>query len=82
LEVVYSDESVGDISSREWTFEGGVPSVSSKSDTIVKYDSLGSFDVKLVVSNGSDTDSVVKSNYIDVTKPQLNLNSYDITCHG
>jgi PKD repeat protein len=49
-----------------WSFPGGTPSSSSAPNPIVMYDSAGSFNVKLVVTNLAGKDSLVKSNSIKV----------------
>jgi PKD repeat protein len=51
----------------QWTFEGGTPSVSNEIDfPLVKYNTSGSYSVKLVVKNSAGADSIVKTNYIIV----------------
>ena len=55
------------IYSWEWTFEEGTPASSSlQNPSDIVYDSLGTFDVKMVVENATGTDSVIKPNYITV----------------
>jgi PKD repeat protein len=51
----------------EWTFEGGIPgSFSGPQPGIVKYPEGGYFDVRLVVSNGTDYDTLLLKDYIQV----------------
>lgn len=50
----------------EWTFEGGTPASSNLAKPNVTYATAGTYDVKLKISNGNGTDSVVKSDYIKV----------------
>jgi len=51
----------------EWTFEGGDPGVYSGSDSIeIQYPEAGQFDVRLVVSDGFDSDTLLLTDYIHV----------------
>ncbi len=50
----------------EWTFEGGTPSTSSAANPSVTYNSAGTYDVKLKISNANGSDSIVFNNYIQV----------------
>lgn len=52
--------------SYKWTFQGGTPSTSTDLNPTVKYNSSGTFDVTLSVSNGTNDDNVTYSGYIDV----------------
>ncbi len=65
--VNFESRSTGDISSYEWFFEAAKESGSfDESPTPVLYESLGNFDVRLVVSNGIETDTLLKKDYIRV----------------
>jgi hypothetical protein len=78
--VLFYDTSQGypDPNYFEWTFEGGTPSSSNLEDPVVQYNTQGTFDVTLYVSNGVMNQTLVKENYITVL-PGLgvreNLNS-------
>jgi len=50
----------------DWTFEGGTPTTSSDENPSVFYDTPGSYDVTLEVSNGDETDTEYKQDYIHV----------------
>ena len=52
--------------SYSWTFEGGTPSSSTDENPSVTYSTPGTYDVTLVVTSGSDTDTEYKQNYIQV----------------
>jgi len=52
-----------------WTFEGGNPSTSTGSNPSVLYNVPGKYNVKLVVSNSSGSDSITKIGYITVPPP-------------
>ncbi|MEZ5146597.1 MAG: T9SS type A sorting domain-containing protein [Bacteroidales bacterium] len=64
--VNFTDYSSGNINSWNWEFEGGEPATSSQQNPEVYYNSPGTYDVKLVISNGSIYDTILKQNYIVV----------------
>jgi len=60
--------------SYQWTFPGGTPSTSTDENPNVKYDSSGTYDVTLKVSNGINSDNITKQNFIsvvDINKQQM-----------
>jgi hypothetical protein len=61
----FTDDSFDNVISRSWEFPGGVPATSTAASPVVRYDSAGRFDVKLTVSDGSHTKSILKSGYIN-----------------
>ncbi len=65
--VVFTNLSSGLPDSWEWTFEGGVPATYSGPEPgTVKYPEAGQFDVRLIVSNGTDYDTLWLKDYIEV----------------
>ncbi|MEZ5042009.1 MAG: M43 family zinc metalloprotease [Saprospiraceae bacterium] len=48
----------------QWRFEGGYPTVSNKQHPLVSYDSSGTYEVKLIVSNAFGRDTV--SRQVDI----------------
>lgn len=58
-----------------WSFPGGNPSSSSSKNPVVQYDSLGSFDVTLIVSNCNKSDTLTKTAYINIYKAGYTVNS-------
>lgn len=64
--VNFSDMSLGDVVSWEWTFEGGSPETSTSQNPLVAYLNAGDFDVSLTVSDGSDTQTFTAQDYIHV----------------
>ena len=56
----------GTPSSWQWYFQGGQPSVSTDPSPVVSYGTAGSYDVSLVVTNSSGTDSIFYDDYIKV----------------
>ncbi|MDL2254660.1 M20/M25/M40 family metallo-hydrolase [Bacteroidales bacterium OttesenSCG-928-J16] len=54
-----------------WYFEGGEPETSQMKNPAVTYLTEGVFDVKLVAENSAGRDSILKEDYITVTKKIL-----------
>jgi len=72
--VNFRDLSVGDVKYWEWTFEGGTPSSSTEPNPQgIRYDKVGSYMVKLKVSNDDGEDEIVKTGYINVTYRSVKL---------
>jgi len=67
--VAFADTSVGMTRQRTWYFPGGDPEVSHEQNPVVLYDSVGIFNVKLVVFDGFTSDSVEAAGYITVDWP-------------
>lgn len=65
--VIFNNRSTGDLETYEWHFEGAnEPSSLLESPKAVLYQSLGSFNVRLIVSNGVVSDTLLKEDYIRV----------------
>src|SRR6056297_426401 len=64
--VNFSDQSSNNPTSWEWSFEGGDPSTSTQQNPSVTYNTTGTYQVSLTVSNSAGSDSETKSNYITV----------------
>jgi gliding motility-associated-like protein len=63
----FTDLSSGDPTSWEWTFTGASPSTSNlENPTSICYPAVGDFDVKLVVTNSNGSDSLYKTQKINV----------------
>jgi len=82
--VNFIDLSCGNLTNWQWTFEGGIPSTSTdQNPTGIIYDTEGSFSVKLVISDGSYTDSVTMIDYINVVANDFNMtNGIYTACSG
>jgi uncharacterized delta-60 repeat protein len=65
-QVQFTNNSLGNNLTFQWTFEGGTPATSTLQNPVVTYSSTGFFDVKLVASNGTVSDSITKYNFIEV----------------
>ncbi len=56
--------------SYSWTFEGGTPSTSTATEpTGITYNTAGTYDVTLSSTNANGTNSITKSDYINVISP-------------
>jgi len=64
--IKFDDLSIHAPTSWLWTFEGGIPFTSTNQNPLVRYDSVGVYQVKLSVSNSFGTDSTTKIYYINV----------------
>jgi len=65
-EVQFTDQSNGDVISWDWTFEGGDPATSTVQNPVVHYETAGNYDVSLTISDGSNSQSITKTDYIKV----------------
>ncbi|MCB0583311.1 MAG: PKD domain-containing protein, partial [Phaeodactylibacter sp.] len=66
LVVNFSDISSGQVDDISWQFPGGSPSSSSSFSPTVTYNTPGTFDVILTVSNSGGANTIVMDNYITV----------------
>jgi PKD repeat protein len=64
--VQFTDQSTAGSSSWRWSFPGGIPSTSNLRNPSVLYGSSGTYNVQLIVSNGVESDTLLRSNYIQV----------------
>ncbi len=65
--VTFSDLTYGAPTTWSWTFEGGTPATSNEENPTVTYSSVGTYDVTLEVSDGTNTNSITKTDYISVS---------------
>jgi len=81
--VDFTDLSFGNIISWEWTFEGGDPATSSvQNPTGIMYSDEGTYDVTLTISNGTDSQTIVKEDYITASVEFNMQNTTITTCTG
>jgi PKD repeat protein len=66
LSVQFQDLSSGQIDSYQWMFEGGMPSSSTDPNPLVEYSNRGVFDVQLIVTNFTGSDTVDMPDMIEV----------------
>ncbi|MEY4595355.1 MAG: hypothetical protein RIQ47_1765 [Bacteroidota bacterium] len=71
----------GDVTQYSWIFPGGNPATSTDSMPVVTYNTAGIYDVTLIASNATGTDTLVRTGFIRVTTAVGNLtpfvNSFD-----
>ena len=65
-DVTFTNNSLGDITTYAWTFEGGDPATSDEENPVVNYANPGIYDVTLVVSDGVDENTLLMEDYINV----------------
>jgi len=78
-DVQFMDRSLNEADTFQWSFPGGNPSSSNLQNPLIKYDSVGSFNVSLVVSDSISSDTITFNNYITVNVPGIGdtLSFYD-----
>ncbi len=64
--VIYEDLSSSNTTNWNWSFPGGTPSTSTDQNPTVVYESKGTYDVTLEVSNSLGNDTQTISNYVAV----------------
>lgn len=65
--ITFSEDSYGGpLTNYSWSFPGGTPSSSTNAIPTITYNTKGTYDVVLRVSNSSGIDSIVLSNYVHV----------------
>jgi len=65
-EIQFNDLSTGNVVSYEWSFEGGDPATSTDQNPIVFFNDPGEYDVSLSVSDGTNSHTTTKTDYIKV----------------
>ncbi|MEM1323325.1 MAG: PKD domain-containing protein [Bacteroidota bacterium] len=77
LSVRFTDQSSTNVEQWQWTFEGGQPATSTEAAPTVSYELPGEYDVRLVVSNGAGSDSMVMQQLIvvDEQAPQAGFSA-------
>ncbi|MEG3657304.1 PKD domain-containing protein [Arenibacter palladensis] len=75
--VVFTEKSEGDPTSWYWEFQGGTPATSTDKNPEIVYNSLGTFDVKLIVQDNNSSASLVQQNFIRVEN--LTPVTFDLT---
>ena len=68
--VDFTDLSLGNPTTWDWTFTGGSPSTSTnQNETGVLYTTAGTYDVQLIVGDGANADTLLLVGYITVNAP-------------
>jgi PKD repeat protein len=73
--VEFEDQSMGEIISWNWAFEGGNPATSTIQNPIVTYSTQGQYDVSLIVYDGEVYDTLLNPEYILVITPPVQPNT-------
>ena len=81
--IAFMDESTGSPESWLWTFEGGEPASSTEQNPVVSYNSEGTYDVTLEVTNGSGSNNLIMTDFITVfSLPAPAVQGPDTVCTG
>ncbi|NLA24737.1 MAG: PKD domain-containing protein [Bacteroidales bacterium] len=70
--VNFTDQSTNNPTSWSWSFQGGTPSSSTQKNPSVVYNSPGTYNVSLTVTNAHGNNSVTRNEYITVNQPAGN----------
>ncbi len=65
-EIIFTDFSAGNVTTREWSFPGGNPETSTEQNPVVTYRVPGVYDVTLTVGDGTNSSTSVKNSFIVV----------------
>lgn len=83
--VTFTDSSTGNITNWSWAFSGGIPATSIAQNPTVVYNTAGTYDVSLTVTNTIGNDTQTFSGYITVnSNPSLSTvgSNVNCTCNG
>jgi PKD repeat protein len=81
--IQFNDLSTGNPSSWSWSFPGATPSSSTVQNPSVVYNTPGTKNVTLTVTNANGTDTETKSGYITISSPaSLTTSVTDASCHN
>ena len=64
--VHFLDMSTGNVTSWNWTFEGGTPATSTEQNPVVTYNNAGSYSVTLIVGDGNTTATLTRDAYVNI----------------
>lgn len=69
--VTFTDQSTGNPTAWEWTFEGGNLTTSTTQNPTVTYNTIGTYDVSLKATNSYGDSTIVKTDYITVIEEEI-----------
>lgn len=69
--ISFIDISLNTPTTWKWNFTGGTPSSSTSQNPLVTYSSTGIYDVQLIASSATTSDTIIKTNYIEVSLPGI-----------
>lgn len=75
--VQFFDQSIGNVTSRLWSFPGGFPASSTDENPIITYQNSGTFTVTLIATNGNGSTTETQSGYITVGSGGTNILLFD-----
>lgn len=76
--ISFQNLSSGTPSGFQWSFPGGTPATSTQQNPVVIYNTVGNYNVSLIVSYaGGCSDTIISNNYISVNTPPVS--SYDVS---
>lgn len=78
LVVQYTNQSGGAPTSFNWIFEGGNPATSTAANPVVTYNTPGTYDVQLTVTNNTGSDVLVLPDYITVSPASTSAFNYTV----
>lgn len=86
-QVNFTDESVCEVTSWQWTFEGGIPAFSSQQNPQgITWNNPGTYSVTLTTNNNWGSDTEIKTGYITVSNSALPVVEFfavdSVTCTG
>lgn len=67
-EISFVDLSSEDVTEWKWSFPGATPSESSEKNPMVMYESFGTYNVELTVSNGFNTRTIMLEDYVQIVE--------------
>ncbi|MBL7926354.1 MAG: PQQ-dependent sugar dehydrogenase [Bacteroidia bacterium] len=74
--ISFINQSTNSVVSNEWTFTGGTPNTSTLANPTIAYNTPGTYEVKLKVTNPNGNDSIVKTGYITIKSlPTANISA-------
>ncbi|MBU0763872.1 MAG: PKD domain-containing protein, partial [Bacteroidetes bacterium] len=71
--------SVGPVTSWSWSFAGGTPAASTVQNPQITYNTVGTFQVSLTASDGTNSDTEIKPDYITVVDTTVLLAQFTST---
>jgi PKD repeat protein len=81
--ITFEDISENTPTSWSWSFEGGTPSTSTSANPTITYNTPGTYEVSLTVTNTGGTDTKTEAAYITVGEtPTLGVTSDNALCYG
>ncbi len=79
--VSFTNTSTGNPTAYNWTFQGGTPSTSTAQNPVVTYNTAGTYNVVLTVSNSNGSNTKTQNALVTVrARPVLSLSATNATC--